>query len=94
MTEEESKTKWCPFSRCFDKGFRDGIAGYNRCEDGATPVLTGAQCQGSACMAWRDTWGPFNATTGKLLEWGDARNSTDVITQRKTGGFCGLAGKP
>lgn len=39
MTEDEAKTKWCPFARVVDSA---------RGTDGE-----GARCIGSACMAWR-----------------------------------------
>lgn len=79
MTEQEAKTKWCPFARVD----ADGAAGANRYpeveadgstipEDQRVTPLTNT-CVGSACMAFRvetDAYGP----TGKV--------------------YCGLAGKP
>lgn len=69
MTEEEAKTKWCPFSRCFDKGHQ--VAGYNRCEDGLVPLPTGSFCMGAACMAWKFDEQIFNRPTEL---WSKSRN--------------------
>jgi hypothetical protein len=47
-TEKDAAEKWCPFSRVFI----NGNAGINRFNNEHTPA--GAECIGSACMAW--TW--------------------------------------
>jgi hypothetical protein len=60
MTEEEAKTKWCPFTRVR----ADNSASYNRCidaedEDGNEVEvydLEGAMCIGTACMVWLKSW--------------------------------------
>lgn len=54
MTEDEAKTKWCPFSRYLSEG-----AGVNRWKQSAPPEEPHAlnpvpcRCIGSDCMAWR-----------------------------------------
>lgn len=81
MTEDEAKTKWCPFARERAKqGMPDG--GGNRAPYGTgggeiDPAYGAEQaalfpCIGSACMAWRIM----------RLPDGDRH------------GYCGLAGKP
>lgn len=63
MTEDDAKTKWCPFARC-QGGYAYGNPTQNRVldkehdEDGAITKATvtwtaDAICIGSACMAWR-----------------------------------------
>lgn len=48
MTEDEAKTKWCPFVR-FADATTEGT--FNRYADGCWPV--NVNCIGSACMVWR-----------------------------------------
>lgn len=54
MTEDEAKTKWCPFARkaLWDPqiGTVNGSANRQYYDDGPT-----TSCLASACMAWR--WG-------------------------------------
>lgn len=50
MTEDEAKTKWCPFARVGSEN--TGLGSINRdMQVGAK--LSQAECVGSACMAWR-----------------------------------------
>jgi hypothetical protein len=50
MTEEEAKTKWCPFARLTFS--TEGFAAGNRFDDCAWAEKR-ALCIGSDCMAWR-----------------------------------------
>jgi len=63
MTEDEAKTKWCPFVKCVvvpADGFNSSalIVSSGRTiiavEDKRVQVED--HCIGSACMAWRWTW--------------------------------------
>ncbi len=52
MTEEEAKTKWCPFVRHYNAMFQpcgNSLAGVPPRETPVTPFT----CIASACMAWR-----------------------------------------
>ncbi len=48
MTEDEARTKWCPFART--KSDYIAAGSYNRETDGS--VSRKAMCVGSNCMAW------------------------------------------
>lgn len=109
MTEEEAKTKWCPFARfvidaqtVFPTGNRfDGQGGTSR-----TAVEASEQCHciGSACMAWR--WLPSGGNRDKIeairahreKHGSDLRTAKEAVeaswSDPKTQGFCGLAGAP
>jgi len=53
VKETEARKKWCPFARVFT-GTRDYVAAANR---ELLPRDQGkANCIGSACMAWRNTY--------------------------------------
>lgn len=94
MTEDEAKTKWCPFARVdvsvrsVDSHLIVNIAGGgNRMLDGNQRREDGGQfhenpiqarCIGSACMAWRRWY--FEPGPGER--------------EGRDGGFCGLAGRP
>ena len=91
MTEDEAKTKVCPFdlgqhatgytTECFQHG--DSIRrDYKR--------LT-SNCIGSDCMAWR--WNYLMRV--QQIGHGPGAASTAVEdTTQFSGGYCGLAGKP
>ena len=52
MTEEEAKTKWCPFARVGSS--TSGLGGFNRfIEPVSADSDARARCLGSACMAFR-----------------------------------------
>lgn len=82
MTEEEAKTKWCPFARVTadDRHVGDNSA-WNRIQvdDGdAAPHLTEqTRCIGSACMAFR---------------YVERHAGQPPMNERNC--FCGLAGSP
>lgn len=86
MTEEEAKTKWCPFARLVVAAQLDNQGNpmvsqpqttFNRIavsgKDGPWTPHQG-RCIGSACMAWRI-------------------QSYDGATDTQEG-YCGLAGRP
>jgi len=89
MTEDEAKTKWCPFSRLVttEEGslavWSGAPAGYNRCSGKADAVCNAALCIASACMAWRAT---DNVQAPRDL-------SRDRPPAWKPAGYCGLAGE-
>ena len=93
MTEEEAKTKWCPFVRLTGTEQEWHV---NR-----DPSLPSApsdpqayRCIASACMAWRwelDHDGTFSTT----LSGPDLHVSSRIPNFKPTDrGFCGLAGGP
>lgn len=104
MTEDEAKTKWCPFARPGQVQPADcGELRGNRMMNG--DVDGGALCIGSACMAWRWSEGK---RTAAFLEAVQAHMKTQakpnfntavqaVYADRagefaRTEGHCGLAG--
>lgn len=54
MTEDEAKTKWCPFVRAVLPGTTLPAGNRGVGPDG-TEGVKGARCIASACMAWRWT---------------------------------------
>lgn len=79
LTEEEAKTKWCPFARYQ----HNQEPASNRWNQNAPPKEPHAlnpipcRCIASDCMAWR--WVP--------------RNSPMTAPSDPRRGYCGLAGK-
>lgn len=53
ITEEEAKTRWCPYSRVLIENQGDGSydAGNRWQIEGPPPI--NSKCLGSICMAWR-----------------------------------------
>lgn len=80
MTEDEAKTKWCPFVR-YNYTLHSSNASANRWKQSEprdephalNPVP--CRCIGSACMAWRTS------------SFGETKQNRTTI------GFCGLAGE-
>ena len=83
VTEDEAKTKWCPFARVVagNRGnggvLTDILPASNRTRavnEGATYITDAAMCIGSACMAWRKSG--LEQRDGEFVDTG----------------YCGLAG--
>ena len=80
-TEEEAKTRWCPFARVVESG---AVNSYNRSLSSDCPPA--ARCIGSACMAFR---------CAAVTNYGQPvvdENGDQVFSSHA--GYCGLAGKP
>ena len=86
MTEDEAKTKWCPFVRVSGTG---GEWHTNRPSHADVDAKPFDHCIGSACMAWRVDAERFqDARSGRLSD----RDTTGHGTWIKLG-HCGLAGE-
>lgn len=91
MTEEEAKTKWCPFARTQYVGEPDKNGDRYRESYPANRMYApdlgcgtdAALCIASACMAWRQT----DNYVGPCAAGEDAPTP-------KPAGYCGLAGRP
>jgi hypothetical protein len=93
MTEDEAKTKWCPFVRSTVVGLDDaGKITVVSNRDAAQLVqvddikVMTHNCIGSACMAWRNVLGPDPRDADRTMPEG---TMSRVIV---VGGYCGLAG--
>lgn len=91
MTEDEAKTKWCPFARTIILGNGGSFIGPANRAVGAEGKEgpEGPKCIASACMAWRWQAGADPAT---LADW-NLRTRADRVRPAQLGG-CGLAGAP
>lgn len=96
MTEEEAKTKWCPFARVScASGPETGNHAANRTPTGLhneSSLSSGSFCIGSACMAWREekTFKPTHVGVVGTRENPEYELGGEI----RKGGYCGLAGKP
>jgi len=79
MTEEEAKTKWCPFVRAVSVDSGHSAANRIALPKEAVALPVSARCIASACMAWRMKPVPTPGGEGRLS---------------RVEGFCGLAGQP
>lgn len=61
MTEEEARTKWCPFARAYDSDDIGGATSTNRPLQYERPRKD-LNCIASGCMAWR--WLAINGKRG------------------------------
>lgn len=81
MTEDEAKTKWCPFARiiCDSIDGKTHVGPFNRMTLNTKPDETrippSGNCIGSDCMAWR------------IKDYGLDKENNPVPY-----GYCGLAG--
>jgi hypothetical protein len=82
MTEDEAKTKWCPFAMAPGASFA-----LNRGPEG---VANGrSMCLASECMAFRWDMGGW-----KLAQDGRGMLMRPKEADEAPEGFCGLAGRP
>ena len=79
ITEDEAKTKWCPFAR----SIVSTGGGANRGKDSGGSPPPHVNCIGSACMAWRRV--PKARRDQFVEDLVHATGSSDK-------GYCGLAG--
>jgi hypothetical protein len=94
LTEEEAKTKWCPYARGITDGGGNrmayGSSGDGPAEDDYTAEMAAMYpCIGSACMAWRRATRVDKDGTIWLATSSYTSESTEAHL-----GYCGLAGKP
>ena len=98
MTEDEAKTKWCPFARVPGLTIGgSGIAMNRHPQNTPQPELEHAEfmtpkCIGSACMAWRWIITPKQAESNASIEAINPGCNPNMETVSR--GYCGLAGKP
>jgi hypothetical protein len=80
ISEEDAKTKWCPFARASNNS--DDISGttINRNFKGKPDI--DCACLASGCMAWRWVDTHIKDDSGNL-----------TVLSGDTHGYCGLAGK-
>ncbi len=81
MTEDEAKTRWCPFTRLLTEA-GTGNRVMNKDMLAISDIAT--NCIGSQCMAFR--WRTSPAQAAEVNARGNAGATPD--------GYCGLAGKP
>ena len=88
MTEDEAKTKWCPFSRI--TGATESHHAMDNRGDPVDAMRVPGLCLGSACMAWRGSGDVMfrDARTGKITD----RDLTGHGQWVQTQGFCGMVG--
>jgi hypothetical protein len=109
MTEEEAKTKWCPFARSQTED-RESAPAVNRTLQGHIDI--GCHCIGSRCMAWRWEDDAEEVATDRKCEvcegsgvivtgsgetaGGEECNACvgGYQTEPVQLGYCGLAGRP
>lgn len=94
MTEDEAKTKWCPFASSRVLVWKKGPAEIINAVMSPETVAPTTLCIGSACMAWRavfkECW--FDATGKPVVDGSMYAGATTRLVAN--GGFCGLAGAP
>jgi hypothetical protein len=94
MTEDDAKTKWCPFTRMGLNAGAGGVAVNRSLEpvdepsrrDAPYSVYDETRCIGSGCMMWRTKWKWVNHPGGA------AAIPEGHYEPDREEGFCGLAG--
>jgi hypothetical protein len=104
MTEDEAKTKWCPFARMKVASHADeGVPAVNEPQttfnriainsQSAPFIADQARCIGSACMAWRRQTVMVDRATNEPAIPGVT--AIGQLEERYSAhGYCGLAGAP
>ena len=95
VTEDQARTKWCPFARVEIESEGGAVCSANRLPGvggSADPDLEwpSPRCIASECMAWRDA-GEHPEDTSKAET--EFRRTGRRLTTRRLG-YCGLAGSP
>ncbi|MFK4765151.1 hypothetical protein ACI3L3_10295 [Desulfobaculum sp. SPO524] len=87
LTEDQAKTKWCPFTRCAETRDDELEGPFNRYHSASEQahITEQALCIGHKCMAWR--WTPF------ALDMINAADDPNTV-RKDARGYCGLAGSP
>ena len=98
MTEDEAKTKWCPFARVA----YDGFNGNRFCAEEHNRIAlnpASSRCIGSNCMAWRWKIELLKITPKTGHSYITNKENVNfvetgaVIEKIEKEGYCGLAGK-
>lgn len=97
MTEDEAKTKWCPFAKRTIWGISAGV---NR-DGGGDNIIDSCECIGSKCMAWRYIQPPHKKgdiffTTDHVVCLDKHKVTFNKNTAERDfcgTGYCGLAGR-
>ena len=105
MTEEEAKTKWCPFAKPpteIPRSVTEHVSA--RCDATDGDHIRTMNCIGSACMAWRESGRikPFKVDKSVKAHWEkhgytvepDTLPDVFIVTKISSSGYCGLAGEP
>jgi hypothetical protein len=87
MTEDEAKTKWCPFVHVFNYQINGNNAFGNNMGESVNERdgTIGVHCIGSQCMVWR-----VKHIVTDVHH--DGAGNTSTYSDGSTGGYCGLAG--
>ena len=89
MTEDEAKTRWCPFARTVEVTDGNVVPGtsHNRehFENGVVDTTHPNSCIASDCMAWQ--WDNPEVSGNKM----DNHGNEAVYSTGSAHGYCGLA---
>ena len=94
MTDDEAKTKWCPFTRVVSvKGDFHRTDAYNRLLFDDDTV--GTRCIGSDCMAWRESGKTFlwHKKEKREILAGEVTMIDETEIRHDDKGHCGMVGK-
>lgn len=91
MTEEQAKTKWCPFAN------RDALGNRTVDDEGKPATFVGCRCIASTCMTWRwaNVANPEWKTRHQMMSGYETNPYDEIPTgiPSTTDGYCGLASR-